>query len=76
MGIGFTDRIYIVVTTLTTAGYTAVVEPDIAPGLVRDMAVVTGCRSLHVIVRFTCGGNAVMAAFTGSGNDGVIKIDL
>jgi hypothetical protein len=76
VGIGFTDRIHIVVAALTTADYIAVIESDAAPGLVRDMAVVTGSRSLHVRARFTRCSDAVMAAFTSSADHRVVKIEF
>ncbi len=49
MGIGFTDRIHIVVAAFASAGNAAVVESDTGPGLIRDMAVVTCSRGLDMI---------------------------
>ncbi len=49
VGIGFSDRIHIVMTTLTATGYIGVIESHTAPVLVRDVAVVTRCSSLHMI---------------------------
>lgn len=76
MGIGFPNRIHIVVAILTTAGDIAVIESDAGPGLVRDMAVVARRIGLHMSGRFTRGGDTVMTACTGTGNDGVVKVDL
>lgn len=76
VGIRLAYRIHIVVAALATAGNVGMIEPHAAPVLIRYVAIVTRCRSLDMVRRFTRGSHPVMAAFTGSGDDRVIEIDL
>lgn len=76
MGVRLTDRIDIVMTGLTIRCNTGMIKSDTCPGDIGDVAVITGRIGLNMIGRFTRGGNTVMATFTRSGCDRVIKGDF
>lgn len=62
----FTDRIHIVMAGFTARRNVGVIESDIRPGGIGDMAIIARRIGLHMISRFTRGGYAIMTALTGA----------
>jgi hypothetical protein len=76
MGIGFANRVHIVMTGGAPGGDARMIETHILPGLIGGMAVVTSRIGYDMIRGFAGGGRAIMATGAGPDHDGMVEQHL